>query len=126
MAKKTLPPISESTQFLVNKIRENLLSISDEISEEVKWNSPSFYYNGEMKPFNPREYKRDIVVLNIREERILLVFPTGAKIPDDNGFLEGNFADGRKMVTIRSIEELESKQKLLQRSIVDWINLVEK
>ena len=51
--------------YLIETVRSIILSTKPEIDEQVKWNSPSFYYNGDMKAFNPKEYKRDIVVMNL-------------------------------------------------------------
>lgn len=111
---------------IVQRIREIILSTDKEIAEQVKWNSPAFYYTGDMKPFDPKEYKRDIVVLNLHKGRILLVFPTGAIIPDDTRLLEGNYTDGRRMVTIEDMKDLKTKEKLLQKVIKDWLKLVDK
>lgn len=65
-------------------LREIILSTDAEISEQIKWNNPAFYYNGEMKVFNPKEHKRDIVVFNLHKNRIMLVFPSGAKVTDQS------------------------------------------
>ena len=117
------PILAETIAFL----RQIVLAIDKEISEHIKWNSPSFYYSGEMKPFDPKEYKRDILVMNIhRKEQILLVFPTGIKINDTSGFLEGNFTDGRKIAKIKDLEEAKSRQKDLENAIRDWLSQIEK
>lgn len=108
-------------------LRQVILGTDTEIGEHIKWNSVSFYYSGEMKPFDPKEYKRDILVLNIhRKETILLVFPTGAKINDSSGFLEGKYTDGRKIAQIKSLDDAKSKQKDLENAIRDWLSQVEK
>lgn len=122
---KTENSRTESSQ-LVESISRLILSTSSEISEQVKWNSPSFYYNGDMKPFDPMDYKRDLVVLNIRPERILLVFPTGAIINDIHKVLEGKYTDGRRMVTISNMKELEDKSNSIQVAIIDWLGKIEK
>lgn len=117
------PSISETITFL----RQVILAINNEISEHIKWNSPSFYYSGEMKPFDPKEYKRDILVMNIRPGKsILLVFPTGIKITDTSGLLEGNYSDGRKIATIKNLEEAKSRQKDLENAIRNWMDQIEK
>ncbi|WP_308131555.1 DUF1801 domain-containing protein [uncultured Flavobacterium sp.] len=117
------PSISETITFL----RQVILAINNEISEHIKWNSPSFYYSGEMKPFDPKEYKRDILVMNIRHGKpILLVFPTGIKITDTSGLLEGNYSDGRKIATIKNLEEAKSRQKDLENAIRNWMDQIEK
>jgi hypothetical protein len=50
---------------IINHIREIVLDVDPLISEQVKWNSPSFYYTGELKSNIAKEYPRDILVLNL-------------------------------------------------------------
>ena len=111
---------------IVEKIRQIILSTDKEIAEQIKWNNPSFYYSGEMKPFDPKEYKRDIVVMNLHKGRIMLVFPSGAKINDTSGLLEGKYKDGRKTVIFKDLEDVKSKEKALKDVIKEWLKLVEK
>lgn len=111
---------------LINLVRQYILAIDKEISEEIKWNSPSFFYNGDMKAFNPKEYKRDIVVMNLRKNTLLLIFPTGNVIEDKYHILEGNFEDGRRMITVNSIEEFKEKETGLKQFIENWLSKVEK
>jgi hypothetical protein len=111
---------------MLEAIRQVILSTDKTIGEQIKWNSPSFFYMGEMKPFNPKEYKRDIVVVNTRNGVALLVFPTGATIKDTTGILEGEYKDGRRMVTFKSIAEVKKKGKDLQKIIKAWLKLVDK
>lgn len=47
------------------------------IGEQIKWNNPCFYFTGEMPAFDPKEYKREIVVMNLFKGRIMLVLPSG-------------------------------------------------
>ena len=89
--------IEPSLASVVESLRRIILSSGKEIGEQIKWNSPSFFYTGEMKPFNPKEYKRDIAVVNIHRGYTLLVFPTGACVKDETGLLEANYADGKKI-----------------------------
>jgi hypothetical protein len=112
---------------VIEKIRQLILAADPEIAEHIKWNSPAFYYTGEMAPFDSKEYKRDLIVFHLRKkDQVLLVFPTGAKIDDAIGILEGKYTDGRRMVTIKSTEELESKKDALQQIIKQWLQLIEK
>ncbi|MBK8603682.1 MAG: hypothetical protein IPN87_11570 [Saprospiraceae bacterium] len=63
---------------VVELLRTIILGVDDTIAEQVKWNSPAFCYTGEMAEFDPKEYKRDIVVLNLhKKDSVLMVFPTG-------------------------------------------------
>jgi hypothetical protein len=111
---------------VVEALRQLILSTDQVIGEQIKWNSPSFYYTGEMKPFDPKEYKRDIVVLNLRNGVALLVFPTGAKVNDPSGLLEGDYKDGRRLAKFQSMADVKTKGKQLQQVIKKWLSLVEK
>jgi hypothetical protein len=110
---------------IVQAIRQIVLSMDPEIGEEIKWNAPSFLYTGEMKPFNPKEYKRYIIVMNLHK-RILLVFPSGAKVNDNTGLLEGDYADGRRLIYIKDIDDLKSKETGIKKVISGWLALMEK
>lgn len=110
---------------LVEAIRKVIVSTDTMISEQVKWNSPSFFYNGEMKPFDPKEYKRDLVVINTHRGYALLVFPTGEKVKDVSAFLEGKYTDGRRIMKIIDLADLKLKEKDLKKVIKAWLKLVE-
>jgi hypothetical protein len=114
---KLSPEVFDTVEYL----RQQILSVDDKIAARIKWNSPSFYYTGEMEPFAPKEYKRDLIVFNIRKGRVLLVFPTGASIVDPTGVLEGNYTDGRRIVTINGIEEAKLKSNHLKTVISLWL-----
>ena len=111
---------------IVSYLRQVILSADQQISEQVKWNSPAFYYNGEMKPFEDREYKRDLAVINVRKENVLMVFPTGAKVEDTTGLLQGNYTDGRRLAIFTDLEDAQKKAEDLQKVIRQWLSLVEK
>lgn len=133
MAKSSTLTVSEYIQKMesplaeiVEAIRQIILGADPEVGEQIKWNSPSFYYTGEMKPFDPKTYKRDIAVLNLHRGHALLVFPTGAIINDTSGLLEGDYKDGRRMVTFLDMEAVKSKEKALQEAVKTWVKLVDK
>ena len=111
---------------IIETIRQIILKTDKEIGEHIKWNNPSFYYTGEMKPFDPKEYKREIIVMNLFKERIMLVFPSGAKVKDKSGLLEGDYKDGRRITIFKDMKDLKSKEKLLQSVIKNWLTLVDK
>lgn len=120
--KKLDPSLSKIIEYL----RKSILKIDKEIGECIKWNNPCFYYTGEMKPFNPKEYKREIIVLNLFKGRIMLVFPSGAKIDDQTGFLTGEYKDGRRLVIFNDLADVKAKEQLLHSAIKKWLTLVEK
>ena len=111
---------------IVETIRQIMLKTDNNIGERIKWNNPSFYYTGDMKPFNPKEYKREIAVFNLFKGRIMLVFPSGAKVNDTTGLLKGDYKDGRRLAIFKDIEDVLSKEKALQSVIKTWLSLVEK
>jgi hypothetical protein len=119
---KLEPSLAEA----VEAIRQIILSTDQEIGERIKWNNPSFYYTGEMQPFDPKEYKREIAVFNLHKGRILLVFPGGNKVNDSSGLLEGEYADGRKTALFKDLNDVKSKEKALQTVIKEWLKLIEK
>jgi len=110
---------------IVEAIRKVILSTDKTISEQIKWNSPSYFYNGEMKPFDPKEYKRDLIVINSHRGYILLVFPTGEKVKDVSEYLEGKYTDGRRLMKIMDLNDLKLKEKDLKKVIKEWLKLVE-
>jgi len=112
---------------VVKNLRRIILSIDGEIGEEVKWNAPTFFYSGPMKPTNPKEYRRYIVVFNLsRKDCIRLVFPSGAKVEDSSGLLEGDYADGRRLAMFYNVKDVSSKEKALRSVITKWLKLLEK
>lgn len=122
-----LNQLDHPLKSVVEELRTILLSADKEIDEQIKWNSLSFYYTGEMKPFDPKEYKRDIVVVNLhKKDLVLLVFPTGARIPDKTGLLEGKFTDGRKTATFTTLDEVKSREHDLKSVAKLWLQTVER
>jgi hypothetical protein len=118
--------LDKSIAGTVETLRQIILKTDKEISERIKWNNPSFYYTGEMKPFDPKEYKREIIVLNLFKNRIMLVFPSGAKVNDKSGLLEGEYKDGRRITVFKDLKDVKEKEKNLQSVIKKWLKLVEK
>ena len=112
---------------IIEALRILILKTDNQIGEHIKWNSPAFYYTGDMKAFDAKEYKRDLVVANLSQKNhVLLVFPTGASINDTSGLLEGDYKDGRRMVKIHNMAELKAKEKGLKKVIKEWLKLIDK
>jgi hypothetical protein len=117
--------LESSEQEFVNAVRQLVLAIDPEIKEHIKWNSTAFFYSGEMEAFDAKEYKRDLLVINLHRGKFLLVFPTGAKIEDS--ILKGkNYPDGRKIITLEHLGDLKKIEPAVQAGIVNWINQIEK
>jgi len=120
--KKLQPAVGE----IVETLRGIILSTDKEIAERIKWNNPSFYYTGGMGPFDPKEYKREIIVFNLFKNRIMLVFSSGAKVNDQSGLLEGDYKDGRRITIFKDLTDVKAKEKKLQFVIKEWLKLVDK
>ena len=112
---------------VVEALRRIIVKADPEIGEEVKWNAPTFFYTGAMKPFNPKEYRRYLVVFNLyRKDCIRLVFWGGAKVNDRSGFLEGAYADGRRLATFHNLKDVISKKAKLQSILKQQLKLLDK
>lgn len=118
--------LSKDIRPAVEYLRQVMLSIDKEIAEHIKWNSPAFYYSGEMKEFDPKEYRRDILVMNLRKDKIMCVLPTGMKIRINTQLLEGGYTDGRRMISFKDVDDIRSKEKPLKAAIKEWMSLIEK
>lgn len=112
---------------VVANLRKIILSTNKEIGEEIKWNAPTFFYAGKMKPTDPKKYLRYLVVFNLyKKDCIRLVFPSGTKVQDTSGLLEGDYTDGRRLAMFYSPEDVHAKAKTLQAIITKWLKLLEK
>src|ERR1700741_4401328 len=103
---------------VVVELRKIILNSDKNVGEEIYWNAPSFFYTGKMKPFNPKEYKRFIVVFNFfKNDCILLIFLRGKSVDDGSGLMEGEFKDERTMAVFYSLEEVAEWKKDLQNKV---------
>ena len=112
---------------VVGALRKIILSTDPEVGEEIKWNAPAFFYTGELPPFNPKEYKRHIIVFNFqKQDCIRLVFPSGARVKDKSGLLEGDYKDGRRLALFHDMKEVESQKAILRRLVKQWLVTLDK
>ncbi|OYU33011.1 MAG: hypothetical protein CFE39_00780 [Comamonadaceae bacterium PBBC2] len=95
-------------------LRKTILAADKSIGEEIKWNAPAFFFTGPMEPFNPKEYRRHLVVFNFyRKDCIRLVFWHGDRANDQTGFLEGAYSDGRRLAVLAGADELKDRKKAM-------------
>lgn len=134
--KKGIDPKIEVSQFIDNLepnfqemltyLRNLMLSIDPNIAEQIKWNSPSFYYTGPLKAFDPKTYQRDILVTNLRKKTLLCILPTGQKIKKNVQLLEGEYTDGRRMITFENLADLQKKETLIRDLMIEWLELLDR
>jgi hypothetical protein len=88
---------------------------------------PLIFFAGTMKPSDPKEYKRYLIVFNLfRKDCIRLVFPSGAKVNDKSGLLEGDYADGRRLASFHDLKEVKEKEKSMKAVIKAWLKQLDK
>ena len=111
----------------IKYLRAFILNIDKTIGEGIFWNAPTFYFTGKMKPFEPKEYKRYIVGFNFyKQDSLRLIFLRGADATDPTGLLEGDYKDGRRIASFRSIEDVKKNETGLKKIIKDLIKLMDK
>jgi len=107
---------------LVVELRKFVLSIDKNIGEGIYWNAPTFYYTGKMKPFNPKDYKRYIAGLNFyKQDAIRMIFLRGADAKDPKGILEGDYKDGRRLVSLTGMDDLKAKELGLKNIVLQLL-----
>jgi uncharacterized protein YdhG (YjbR/CyaY superfamily) len=108
----------------VEALRQIILKAHKKIGEEIFWKAPTFFYTGEMKPFNPKEYKRLIVAFNLfKKDCIRLIFLNGAKVNDSSGLLEGDYKDGRRLAIFYNMKDIKDKEKKLVQILKKYLLL---
>ena len=107
-------------------LRKVILRANKFVGEGIYWNAPTFYYTGEMKEFEAKEYKRYIVGFNFyKDDTLRLIFLRGADAKDPKGLLTGEFKDKRKLASFQSIEQVKKAESDLTRIINDLIRKIE-
>ncbi len=94
-------------------LREIIKGVNKNITEEIKWNAPSFSYKGYLVTFNLRP-----------SDHLHLIFHNGAILDNPSGLLEGDYVD-RRMVYFRSLDEIKARQPALVKAIRQWIKLMD-
>lgn len=95
----------------VQAVREIVLGVDPEITEQVKWNAPSFSYRGYLATFSLH-----------RRESAMLIFHDGAILDDQGGLLEGSYPD-RRLVYFHSLDDVAAKRPRLEAAIREWIDI---
>ncbi len=93
---------------LMLKVRRAILASDKRVTESIKWNTPTFSFNGDIASFIPHA-----------KSSVSLMFHRGSEIPGRHPRLEG---DARLVRTMRfaSAEELKKHTPDLQKVIRAW------
>jgi hypothetical protein len=112
---------------VVVSLRKIILEADPEIGEEIKWNAPTYFYTGEMEQSDPKLYKRYLIVFNLfKKDCIRLVFWGGAKVKDKSGFLQGDYADGRRLALFQNLDDVNANKKHLLQTLKLQLKLLDK
>ena len=115
-------PLKDVLQYL----REFILSIDKKIGEGIFYNAPVFYYTDTMKPFNPKDYKRYIIGSNLfKKDMLRMIFLRGTSVQDPTNILEGDYKDGRRLLSFKSIDDVKSKEKALKSIIKELVKNID-
>ena len=99
----------------VELLRKIIKSANPDITEEIKWNAPSFSYKGEY-----------LVTFNLRsQEHLHLVFHNPMISKVENMLLEGDYPD-RRMAYFSDQRDIQGKKTALVKVLKDLIKLQEK
>lgn len=104
-------PLKAETEML----RATIKGVRPDITEQVKWNAPSFSYRGEY-----------LVTFNLRKpEHVHLVFHNPMVVGVTSDLLEGDYPDGRRMAYFRDMADVERKRSELQRVIGELVRKID-
>jgi hypothetical protein len=95
----------------INRVREIILHVHPDISETIKWSSPTFIYKGNMASY----------FMNAKKH-VSLMFHKGALIQDETGLLEGDGKEGR-VAKFSSLQDIEARKSDLESVVRAWIVL---
>lgn len=93
---------------VVLRIREIILAADPRIEECIKWQAPTFTFQGNLASFFPKS-----------KQHASLMFHLGAHIPGDHPRLEGTGDTGRVM-KIGSLAEANAARPELERLVRAW------
>jgi uncharacterized protein YdhG (YjbR/CyaY superfamily) len=89
--------------------RKIIKSADKNISERIKWNAPSYYYQKDLVTFNPRNQKL-----------VHLVFHHPFIVKIKSGLLLGDYKD-RRMVYFKDPENILANKKELKRIMAELV-----
>ena len=93
---------------VVLRMREIILAADARIAECIKWQAPTFTFEGNLASFFPKS-----------KQHASLMFHSGAKIPGKHPRLEGSGDTGRVM-KIGSVVEANAAKRDLERLVKAW------
>ncbi len=93
---------------VVAAMRDAILAADARVTETIKWQAPTFVYNGNIASFFPKSKKH-----------ASLMFHKGADISGDFRYLTGDGKEARSF-KVGDMDDLSTKQDELQQIIRAW------
>src|SRR5262252_1632251 len=93
---------------VVMRMREIILAADPRMSECIKWQAPTFTYEGNLASFFPKS-----------KQHASLMFHLGARIPGSHPRLEGSGDTGR-VLKVGSLADAERAKRDIERIVQAW------
>jgi hypothetical protein len=88
----------------VQKLREIIKGVSPDITEQIKWNAPTFGHDG--------DYIATFNLHSVKNVHLVFHHPRVASIGSE--ILEGDYPDGRRMAYFADMDDVKAKQSALE------------
>jgi hypothetical protein len=116
---KFVEQLDSPEKEIVSLIRGAILESNDEITEQIKWNAPSFCFGGE---------DRVTFRLKMKDRSVQLIFHRGAKVKDasdfsfedSSGLLEWAAAD-RAILKLKDPDDAKAKKSAVVKVVNEWV-----
>ena len=117
-----LADLSAERKQQVNLLREIIMSTNSQLAEHIKWNSPSYVFNGEDRiTFNMHYPDRTMILLHMGATR--KEDKKGTPIMNDaTGLIKWN-SDIRGTMSFSTVEEIERNKKAITDIMYSWLLL---
>src|SRR5689334_16444039 len=111
--------LDESKRKQVQTLRKLIMKEHPELREHIKWNSPSYVYNGEDRiTFNVRDTLPLMIILHMGSKRMEDKSGTPV-LYDTSGLIEWK-SDIRGIITFRNLDDIEHKRKSFIHILDQW------
>lgn len=111
--------MSDPLKPVVEAIRATILGADNQITEGIKWNSPSFYRHGWFATVNVRRGGGSVMVVLHHGAKGRAETELSRTLRDPKELLEWAAVD-RALVSFTSAEDFESKRKAFAEIIRQW------
>lgn len=123
MVADRIQKLEETFAHKVALVRNIIIQTDPSIKEKIEWNFPCFYIGASVAADDHVDRANVLIEMNLRHNKIILVFPTGTLVKGVTGIYEGSYKDGRRIVPMGDIADIEDKAPLLQAVIKKWIKV---